>query len=76
MAATIARVIESVRVAGVGRLALTTVEQDPATGEYVRQLRVFGKLTDSDTSEVQVFTCEVRGTTRDSVEITTPQLYI
>lgn len=52
----------------------TPVEQDGATGEYVREVRVFAQGNEGPNT--LVFRLQLRSATREGIEMATPSLVI
>lgn len=73
MAAEIRTINQTIGVSNIGTTALTEIEQDPATGFFVRELRIYEANNDGSTGKL-VLTVRMESATREGVTQRTPQL--
>lgn len=65
---------QTITVDEVTSLVLTGIEQDPSTGEYVREVRASSNVVGS--GDAIVFRLQLRSTTREGIEVATPSLVV
>jgi hypothetical protein len=72
MAITITTLAQTVQLDDIGDIVVTTTEQDPDVGDYVREMRIFGEpLTEGGTAPL-IYTLRLRATMRQKLDITAP----
>lgn len=70
---SISVISQALAVDDVTSLVVTTIEQDSATGEYVREVRAFS-TADGANDGIPKFRLQLRSATRAGVEYATPVL--
>ena len=68
---TISTVIQQTNLDQVGSVVITAVTQDPISGEYIRQIRVYSPA-DVNGNIVLVFTLQIAAAAESSIELTAP----
>lgn len=68
----ISTLAQTVGVDGVGDIVVTTIEQDPDSGDYVREIRIFGLPTVAGANKPLVLTLRLRDSDRAAIAITVP----
>ena len=56
----------------VSKLEATTIEQDSETGEWLREIRVYGAPITEGGSSPLIFTLVARGLNKEDLQILTP----
>jgi hypothetical protein len=64
---------QNIEIAGVGDVVVTTIEQDPDAGDYVRDIRVFGQPASEGGSAPLLIQLRIRSVSRDALQIISPQ---
>jgi hypothetical protein len=64
---------QSVEVTDVADVVVTTIEQDPDAGDYVRDIRIFGAAVSEGGSQPLLLQVRIRASARDPLQIISPQ---
>ena len=63
----------NIEVTEVSDVVVTTVEQDPGVGDYVRDVRIFGEGATEGGTKPLLIQLRIRAVSRDPLQITSPQ---